>query len=165
MAVQLITQAEYAARRQCSRAAVTKAVKEGRVTLTDGKLDPVAADAQWRANTRARAGLGSGGEPEVPEGEERGAEESYLASRGRREAAEASLAELKLGVEAGRLLRADDVRTALARKAAGLRESLMQIPSRLAPVLAAKDDAGEVHKLLELELRQVLEQLTGGADV
>lgn len=53
--VVLITQAEYARRRGVAKSAVTKAVSERRITLIDGKIDPVVADIQWERNTRARA--------------------------------------------------------------------------------------------------------------
>ncbi len=57
-AVQLITPSEYARRRGCSEAAVRKAIAKKRITAfeRDGKklIDPVVADIQWAANTRAR---------------------------------------------------------------------------------------------------------------
>ena len=53
--VNLMTQAQYAEHRGCSRVAVHKAVKEKRISLIDGKIDAAVADIQWAANTRARA--------------------------------------------------------------------------------------------------------------
>lgn len=44
--------AAYAAHRGCSRQAVHKAVKAGRIsTLDDGTIDPVQADREWAART------------------------------------------------------------------------------------------------------------------
>lgn len=57
-AVNLLTQAQYAAHRGVSRAAVSKAVTAGRITLKNGKVDQVAADAQWARNSRMRIGYG-----------------------------------------------------------------------------------------------------------
>ena len=59
--VNLITQAEYSKHRGVSEAAVSKAIKAGRISLIDGKIDPVAADAQWARNSRVRAGRGRPG--------------------------------------------------------------------------------------------------------
>ena len=59
--VELITQAEYARRRGVAKSAVAKAVKEGRITLLGGKIDPAVADIQWQQNTRARADSGRAG--------------------------------------------------------------------------------------------------------
>lgn len=52
--VNLLSQKEYAKHLGVSPAAVCKAVKEGRISLIDGKIDPVVADIQWKHNTRAR---------------------------------------------------------------------------------------------------------------
>ncbi|WP_289241706.1 hypothetical protein [Delftia sp.] len=56
--MELVTQAEYARRRGVAKSAVAKAVKEQRIALIDGKIDPAVADIQWQQNTRARADSG-----------------------------------------------------------------------------------------------------------
>ena len=50
-----MTRAEYARHRGVSRAAVTKAIKTGRILSTDGLIDPIAADREWARNTRPQA--------------------------------------------------------------------------------------------------------------
>ncbi len=170
--VELITQAEYARRRGVDPTSVRDAVRGGRITLIDGKIDPVVADAQWQANTRKRVSIaGEGGAPAAapsaapssptpPDVDYGGGVSGYQKSRARREAAEAELAELRLAEETGDLIRTDAVRSAYSRRAAGLREALMQIPARLSPVLAAESDPAKIHDHLQAELRQVLEQVT-----
>jgi phage terminase Nu1 subunit (DNA packaging protein) len=86
-------------------------------------------------------------------------DDGYWHSRSRREAAEAELAELKLAEQRGDLVRAADVRAAYAKRAAGLREALLQIPARLASVLAAETDHARVHDTLQAELHAVLSQM------
>lgn len=173
--VQLITQAEYARRRGCTEGAVRRAVRDGRISLINGKIDPVAADAQWARNTRVRAGSratddvnlsGSGGTGGTAAGDDDDDEDSasgYWKSRARRERAEAELAELKLAEMQGQLVRADDWAAALAKRAAAFREGLLQIPARLSAQLAAESDQARIHALLEEELRQVMLQLTAAA--
>lgn len=170
--IELVTKTEYARRRGCTEAAVRRAVKDGRITLIDGKIDPVAADAQWARNTRVRAGSrptddanlsGSGsvgGRANSNDKEDTDDATGYWNSRARRERAEAELAELKLSELQGQLVRADDWAAALAKRAAAFREGLLQIPARLSAQLAAEPDQARVHTLLEEELRQVMEQLT-----
>lgn len=170
--VQLITQAEYARRRGCTEGAVRRAVRDGRISLINGKIDPVAADAQWARNTRVRAGSratddvnlsGSGSTGGTAAGDDNDDEDNaagYWKSRARRERAEAELAELKLAELQGQLVRADDWAAALAKRAAAFREGLLQIPARLAAQLAAETDQARIHGLLEDELRQVMSQLT-----
>jgi hypothetical protein len=159
--VELVSQSEYARRRGCTEGAVRRAVRDGRIALIDGKLDPVAADAQWARNTRPRAGSEPAAAPLTAapdrEGEDDG--NGYWASKARRESAEADLAELKLAEQRGQLVRADEVRAALSRRAAAFREGLLQIPSRLSAVLAAEVDQARVHALLDAELRTVVAHL------
>ena len=47
----LLSRREYAAHRGVTVAAVQKAVEMGRITLTDGKIDPEKADKEWVENT------------------------------------------------------------------------------------------------------------------
>ena len=84
---------------------------------------------------------------------------SYNESRARREAAEANLAELKLAQERGELVLAVDVRQAMAKRAAGLRESLLQLPARVVPLLAANPDPGAMDQVLRAEIVAALSQL------
>ena len=169
--IELVTQREYARRRGCTEAAVRRAVRDGRISLIDGRIDPVAADAQWARNTRVRAGSrpaqeanlsGSAAAPGRPShsDDEEDTDTGYWKSRARRERAEAELAELKLRELQGQLVRADEWAAALAKRAAAFRDGLQQVPFRLSSQLAAETDAARVHALIEAELRQVMSQLT-----
>lgn len=169
--IELITMSEYGRRRGCTEAAVRRAVRDGRITLIDGRVDPVAADAQWARNTRVRAGsrpaddvnLRAGSAPPAPAGGQGAAAdppvEDYYLVKSRRERAEADLAELKLAELRGELVRVGDVRAAYAKRAAGLREAILQLPARLAAQLAAEADQAKCHDLLQAELHGILAQL------
>jgi DNA-binding transcriptional MerR regulator len=87
-------------------------------------------------------------------------DESHDQARTRREIAEANLAELKLAELEGRLVRAEDVRAGLAKRYASLRESLLQMPARVVPLLAANPDPGAMDRLLRAEIVAALAQLT-----
>ncbi len=175
MAVTLITQAEYARRRGVDPTSVRDAIKAGRITLIDGKIDPDVADVQWARNSRARVRTGQ--EPPVrnpthpqthglPAGDDDPITAprllTYEEARRRRELAEAQKAELQLAELQGDLIRTADVRAAYAKRAAGLREALLQIPARLAAVVAAEGDQAKCHDILQGELHQVLAQVTEG---
>lgn len=164
--VNLMTQAEYARHRGCSRVAVGKAVKSGRISLVNGLIDPVVADMQWQANSRAR--VSAHGEPAqatlLHTSAQTGAPEqpsldSYTVSRNRREAAEAERAELSLAEEKGELIRVEAVKGALGVLFAGTRDALLQIPARLASLLAAESVPATVQNLLHAEIHQALQQL------
>lgn len=172
--VKLMTQSEYAKHRGCSGVSVHKAIKAGRISLIDGKIDPAVADIQWAANTRARVTARPPSSVEAtppssaPEKPAIGAEpleaksEDYWDARSRRETAEAAIAEMKEAEMRGSLIRVDAARSAWAGKVTSARDALLQIPSRLAPVLAAESDMEKVAELIEGELRQALHQLSGG---
>ena len=167
--VELITQSEYARRRGCTEGAVRRAVRDGRISLIDGRVDPVAADAQWARNTRVRAGsrstddanLQGSGPPSRGRADED--DDGYWASKARREKAEANLAELKLAEQMGELVRAADVRASLARSMAGLREALLQMPARVVPLLVADPSPAAMDALLRAEVTRALETFTTGS--
>lgn len=80
----------------------------------------------------------------------------YMEARVARERAEAELAQIKALEARGALVSGEKVRSELARRLSGLREALLQIPSRLEAVLASETDPTKVHELLEDELFQAL---------
>lgn len=162
-----MTQAEYSRHRNCSREAVRKAVDAGRITTfgPDKLIDAELADAHWARNTRARMRNSETADketvsPPVIHANEIGFNTSYEEARRRRETAEASIAEMKQAELEGLVIRADAVRAAWAAKVTTARDALLQIPSRLAPVLAAESDLVKTTQLLEDAVRQALAELS-----
>lgn len=159
-----MTQAEYAKHRGCSAVAVHKAVKAGRITLIDGRIDPAVADIQWAQNTRARVGsapppVAADAGADVSVGDGRPGGEDYWAARTRREQAEATMAEMKSAELAGALIRVDAVRAALSHVYVTVREGVLSIPARMAPQMAAESDPARLQSMLHAELHQVLTTL------
>lgn len=186
----LITQAEWARRHGFSRQYAGRLVKRGLVALIDGKVDPDQADAALAAvreparqpRRKNRPGPApqpaserrqddGGGEPlsllpaqgpgQTPGGD---LPTLLLRTRIKSEVERAKLLEIKAKVEAGKFVDVDDVEVAAFNRARVVRDSLLNIPDRLAAVLAAESDAREVHALLSAEIRQALEELTGGPE-
>jgi len=73
----------------------------------------------------------------------------------------AKITELEYRERFGELVRASDVRAAMSKRAAGLREALLQLPARVVPLLAANPDPGAMDKLLRAEIVTALAQLVG----
>jgi hypothetical protein len=88
---------------------------------------------------------------------------TYMQAKTAREVYEAKNAQLEYEERTGKLIKVDAVRSAWAAKITGARDALLQIPSRVAPVLAATSDLVEVTALLEAELRQALAELSAEA--
>lgn len=89
---------------------------------------------------------------------------SMLAARLERERADAFRATMQARQLAGELVSVADVRQELAKRLVACREYLLQIPSRLAPLLAAETDPAKCFALMDAELRHALAVLAGQAE-
>ena len=89
---------------------------------------------------------------------------SYHIAKTLREAAEAQIARLKLAEMRGELIRVDAVKTALAHAYSATRDALLQIPARLAPLLAADGEPASVQNSLYSEIHQALQHLAGASE-
>lgn len=96
---------------------------------------------------------GSGAEPT----------EDHKAARTRREIAEANLAEMREAEERGDLIRVSAVKSALAAAFSTTREALLQLPARLAPLIAADSDPASVQTTLHAEIHHALQDLSGAS--
>ena len=176
----------YARHRGISHTAVRKALATGRITATpDGTIDPEAADRQWATATdlskprnsitgmprKRRAPdappdpLGTPGleeelAPLPPEGGAPRLVSSYAASRAAREAYLARLAKLDFEQRSGKLVDADEVRAQIFALGRRLRDTLMGLPDRLAPVLVGQADQATIHRTLTEELMGSLAELS-----
>lgn len=91
-------------------------------------------------------------------------DEDRDAARTRREISEANMArmaELKMAHE---LIRVDAVQRQLSTDYATTRDALLQIPARLAPLVAAETNAATIQSLLHAEIHQALTNLAGTVD-
>ena len=74
------------------------------------------------------------------------------------------MARLKLAEMQGDVIQIAAVQTQLATVFATVRDALLQIPARMAPVLAAETDPVAVHNVLHAEIHQALQHLAGASD-
>jgi hypothetical protein len=180
----LISQAEFARLIGVARQSVNKAIKTGRISTSDGKIDPEIASKQWAKNTdpsapngimagdlfphmkpakivkkksRATSKPGADHNGDAPAGTA-----TYIAHRARREAAAAETAELNLRKLRGELVVAEEVRQAAFIHARRCRDLLLALPERLAPTLAAITDPDELLHHLEGEIEIICRELANG---
>jgi len=183
----LITQAEWARRHGFSRQYVSRLVKQGIVRLRDGRIDPAQADAALAAmrdpaRPARRNGVQNESRPHpAREVNDRPAPRAgpeplalpqsgdlptlFLRTRIKSEVERARLLELKAKVESGRYVDAEEVAAGAFNKARVVRDTLLSIADRLAPILAAESDAAAIHGALSSEIRTALQELTGGPEV
>lgn len=87
------------------------------------------------------------------------ANSSYHRAKATREVLEAKLKGLRLQQELGLVVNAAAVKREQMAIARQVRDGLLNLPSQLAPILAAKNDAREVYEILEKEIRLNLEMM------
>lgn len=174
----LITFAELAALKSCSKAAVTYAAKSriaAAVVERDGRrwVDRDRALELWDRNTkdvphakvRRADPIDS---PPTDAAEIRRRVESLPAesipdlneSRARYEHFKAELAALQVAAQRGELVSAAEVKEAAFNEARRARDRLMALPSRLASELAGCTDARQCHLLLAEEIRICLKGIS-----
>ena len=150
-----VSQRAYARHRGISLAAVQKAIKAGRIrTTADGKIDAELADQEWERNTNY------GASPATGEASVSGP--SYAQSRAIREAYLARLAKIEYEERLGKLINRDEVQVAAFNKFRVFRDGMLNIPDRVAAVLAAETDTRKVHESLTVEIRKALNEFADG---
>jgi transcriptional regulator with XRE-family HTH domain len=88
--------------------------------------------------------------------------QSYESSRARREAADADMAELKIQELRGDMVRLSAVKAVWANTISNTRNALLQLPSRIAPVVAAESDINACSCILESAIYEALTQMATG---
>ncbi|WP_419831239.1 hypothetical protein [Endozoicomonas atrinae] len=161
----LLSQAEFARQQGFTRGYVTKLIKKGIIKLVDKKVDSAAAIKAIEKNTDPSKHRPSKARQEVsqpaeilPAGSQAGAVD-FVTARTMREAFRAKLAKLDFEERSGQLTDASKVKNDAFKAGRIIRDELLAIPDRLADVLAAEDDAGEVRKIIFEELELVLNRL------
>jgi hypothetical protein len=98
------------------------------------------------------------GASDTPEGTVAG-DPKYQTSRADREEASARREWLRLLEDEGKLIRIDQIQAELAARLAPVREAFMQLPARIAPLVAAENDAAKIQNQLETEIHAILARL------
>lgn len=168
---------EYAKHRGVSAALITKAVKIGRIKPWGYKgkravFDFDQCDADWDKNRdpsnrgydtakvievtevigpndRSVDGQTAGDEPEM----------SFNQARTLRERYQAQLARLEYEEKSGKLVDSETIRRQYFKQARNARDNLLNIPDRLAPMLAGRTELHEIRMLILEELHKVCEGL------
>jgi hypothetical protein len=152
---------QYAKHRGVALSAVQKAIKSQRIaTLPDGRIDSDAADAGWKRNTRAYVpAVTRRPEPEEDEGSPFGASQ-YTKARAVREHYQARLAKIDYEERVGKLVSKDEVQVAAFNKFRQFRDHMLNIPDRVAAMVAAESDAAKCYEILAIEIRRALNEFS-----
>ena len=170
MAMMGVSLRAYARMRGCSLTAVQKAIASKRITaLPDGTIDPERANQEWAKNTFAgqtvhRAPATAREERVVQTHEPPAATgdpvAQYLRARAVKTSFEARTAQLEYEERAGKLIQAVRASEYAATFSAIVKDGLMAMPDRLAPMLAAVDDEKAIHRMLAAEVSALLRKVS-----
>lgn len=167
----------YARMRGCSESAVRKAIASKRVKPEpDGSIDPERADREWAKNTLAggtpnraqpTARNGSPTRPpspappvlSQPAGVSSDPVGQYLRSRAVNETFKAKISQLEYEERSRKLIPAARASEYAATFSAIVKDALLSLPDRLAPMLAAVNDEKAIHRMLAAEVTAVLKKV------
>jgi hypothetical protein len=156
----------YARMRGCSLTAVQKAISSKRITtLADGTIDAERANQEWAKNKFAgqtihkpsAAAPSPMHEPPAASGDPVTA---YLRARAVKESFAARTAQLEYEERAGKLIPAARAAEYAAGFSSIVKDGLMAMPDRLAPMLAAVDDEKAIHRMLVAEVSAALRKVS-----
>jgi hypothetical protein len=153
----VLSQRAYAKHRGVALSAVQKAISTGRIsTMSDGRIDSGVADGEWAANTKARP-------PAVRR--QQGEDDSdafgaaqYSKARAVREHYQARLAKIEYEERVGSLVSKDEVQVAAFNTHRVIRDAMLNIPDRVAAMLAAETDEAKCYEILATEIRKALNE-------
>ena len=167
----------YARMRGCSESAVRKAIASKRIRPeADGSIDSDRANRDWEQNTFAAATLRPApakpykpprpqpraAMPHVTSVESPPSDpvQSFLRARAVKETFNAKVAQMEYEERAGRLIQASRAAEYASTFSSIVKDHLMAMPDRLAPVLAAVDDEHAAHRILLNDVSAVLKKLS-----
>jgi phage terminase Nu1 subunit (DNA packaging protein) len=148
----LMSQSEYARKRNRARSLISRYVKHGRIVLVNGKVDPEQAD------TALGFGNGNG---VVKNGDSISTKngDNYWKEKARCQAAEASLKEMDLAQRRQELVEVDLVDYEFSKLVAAVRQKLLAIPSKIAPITFAQKTVAATQRLIEQGIHEALNDL------
>jgi hypothetical protein len=151
----VLSQRAYAKHRGVALSAVQKAISTGRIsTMADGRIDSGVADIEWAANTKARPPAVRRQQGE-DDGDAFGAAQ-YSKARAVREHYQARLAKIEYEERVGSLVSKDEVQVASFNKFRQFRDAMLNIPDRIAAMLAAETGEAKCYEILATEIRKAL---------
>ena len=148
----------YARHRGCALSAVQKAIKSGRITVQpDGKIDSAHADIQWARNTERHAPpVAQRGQDEDDGGAFGGSQ--YTKARAVREHYQARLTKIDYEERVAKLVPKDAVEVAAYNTFRQFRDHMLNIPDRIAAMVAAESEAARCYEIIAVEIRRALNE-------
>jgi len=142
--------AEYARHRGVSKAYISKLLRQGKIQAISGMIDAVEADKALDARKQLAPEVGTGGLSESS---------SLTEAQKRWTDLRAEAAAFKLECDRGLWIRKDKAESDAFYCYRITRDTLLNIPNRIAPIVAAESDGDKVRMLLLEEIERTLNDL------
>jgi hypothetical protein len=154
----------YARHKGVHQKSVQDAIKRGRITRnTEGLIDSEQADKDWENNRLvAKVPFTAHRPREAPEPELANSTLNFNQARAAKEVFEARLRKIELEERQGNLIQRKAAELEFHNQARITRDAILNIPPRIAALIAGESDVAAVQDLLEIELRTALEHLSQG---
>lgn len=175
----------YARYRGCSLSTVQRAIEDGRIAAAivqtkpnESKINVEMADQLWIENTDPRRGNNHKGKAHAdqlydptPKNKDENTEKdntkeivssSYQRSRALKENYAAQVEKVKLDKLRGKLVEKDRVKEYMIKIHSRAKDTLLNIPDKVGPKLAAENDLHKIIEILNKEIQKVCEQFSKG---
>jgi len=126
-----LSQSKYAEHRNVTKSYITRLVKEGRLHLIKGKLNVEMSDAELDNKSK---------DDKAP---------NYWSEKALHEKAKRELAELDLKLKSNQVVEVDQIGDHLDKIFSAVRQKLLGLPSKIAPLVQAEESVGGVRIVLE----------------
>ena len=137
-----LSQSKYAEHRNVTKGYIGRLVKEGRLHLIKGKLNVKMADEELDNKSN---------DDKAP---------NYWSEKALHEKAKRELAELDLKLKSNQVVEVDQIGDHLDKIFSAVRQKLLGLPSKIAPLVQAEESIGGVRIVLESAIFEVLSELS-----
>ncbi len=159
----LMTRTEYALLKGVTERTIGRYVQEGVISLINNKIDPEIADKELENYLTEPLGANRITQKDKQAGKKTKKKDiiTFAEARTKEKKLKIKLLELDVAVKEGKLIQAEDVENAAFSAAREIRDKMLNIPDRVAAIIAAEPDESRVRDILtehiEVELTSVLE--------
>ena len=160
----LMNFSQYARHRGCSPANITKAISIGKITPENGKIDPEKADQEWLNNSvrlRNRKANQQLADQIAPDSSAM----SLTRIKAMHEGYRAKKTKLEVEQLEGTLIDAGAVKDASFKQARLVRDTLLAVPNRLAPIVSNESDEHRAFELIHDEIVLCLRSIDGNKSI
>ena len=139
---EFLSQSKYAEHKNVTKGYIGKLIKEGRLNLIKGKLNVEMSDVELDNKSK---------DDKAP---------NYWNEKALHEKAKRELAELDLKLKSNQVVEVDQIGDHLDKIFSAVRQKLLGMPSKIAPLVQAEESVGGVRIVLESAIFEVLSELS-----